>query len=473
MSKNLTSKQARDILWRKGILKWKLDALQSKIYNQFYDDVNDITTLLISRQNGKSFLLSILALEVCLKKPDAVVKFVTPKLKMVKNILNKNMKSILKDCPLDIKPEWKEAEKVWRFPNGSEIQAAGSDNQNYDSIRGGTCDLWVVDEAGFCNDLDEVVYSVLIPTTTTTGGKGVLSSTPDPKNPEHPFIKGFVEPAEQNGRLFKYTIDDNVRLKKSEIQRIINSYPGGRANPRFRAEYLCEIVRDDESVVIPEFDSDAEKEIVTDKFLIPKFYDYYLSMDIGGKDFTAILIAYYDFLNSQVVILDEVIIREKQNTKTIAKSIKEKLSYHFGEKRPYLMFADNNNLILLNDLRSEHELNFIPTRKDNKEAAINNVRIKVMNRDIIIHPRCTTLISHLKNASWNKSSRGGYREFSRSPDSGHYDAVDALIYLIRNIVYSKNPYPNHYMTMGSENMYYRQSDNKSKSALAGIFKKRN
>lgn len=459
-------------------MRWKLDDLQKKIYDQFYDDQDDITTMLISRQTGKSFFLALLSIETCLKKPDAVVKFVTPKLKMVKNILNKNMKVILKDCPLDIRPEWVENEKVWRFPNGSEIQAAGSDNQNYDSIRGGTCDLWIVDEAGFCNELEEVVFSVLIPTTTTTGGTGLLSSTPDPKNPEHDFIKLFVEPAEINGRLFKYTIDDTVRLTPEEINKIVSRYPDGRKNPRFRAEYLCEIVRDIDSMVLPEFDAETEAQIVTDQFKTPKFYDYYLSMDIGGKDFTVILIAYYDFINGQVVILDEIVIRDKQNTKNIADSIKQKKEEHFGEKLPYLMFSDNNNIILLNDLQIEHGLQFIATRKDNKEAAINNVRLKIQRNDIIIHPRCRTLISHMKNATWKTSnSKGGhsntsYKEFARSADNGHYDAVDALIYLIRNVVYGKNPYPSYYGALSNETHHVRERDNNSKSQLSKLFKVR-
>src|SRR5690606_33868657 len=99
---------------------------------------------------------------------------------------------------------------------------------------------------------------------------------------------------------------------------------------------------------------------------------------------------------------------------------------HFDEKQPYLMFADNNNLILLNDLQLDHDLNFIPTRKDNKEAAINKVKLKILDRDIVIHPRCRTLITHMKNATWSKSKSKGYKEFARSSDNGHYDAVDAL-----------------------------------------------
>jgi len=387
------------------------------------------------------------------------------------------MKVILKDCPPDLMPEWKEGEKVWRFPNGSEIQAAGSDNQNYDSVRGGTCDLWIVDEAGFCNDLEEVVYSVLIPTTTMTKGTGILSSTPDPKDPEHPFITLFVEPADLENRLFKYTIDDNVRLSTEEIQRIIRRYPGGRNHPRFRAEYLCEIIRDSETTVIPEFDTEAEKDIVNGEYNRPKYFDYYVSMDIGGKDFTVALFAYFDFTKNTVVIEDEYVLRRKQNSKDIANGIKAKLAELYGEKLPYLMFADNNNIILLNDLHMSHGLNFLPTKKDNKEAAINHVRLKVLNRELIIHPRCKTLIYHLKNGKWakranNSTNVSNYKQFARSADGGHFDALDAIIYLIRNIVFSKNPYPSHYGALAPDNSYSRDAGTDKYEFIADMFKVR-
>lgn len=463
--------QAKNELWRRGILRFKLHPLQKKIYDEFYSNEDYFTTMLISRQTGKSFLLAILAIECCLKEPDRVVKFVTPKLRMIKNILNKNMKAILKDCPEDVKPEWKENDKVWRFPNGSEIQAAGTDNQHYDSIRGGTCHLWIVDEAGFCNDLEDVVYSVLTPTTTMTDGKGLLSSTPDPNEPEHPFITIFVEKAKQEGKLYKYTLDENPMLTSDQINEIIARYPGGRKSIRFLAEYMCEIVRDKTKTVIPEFDDKAEQDIVTDQFLFPPFYDYYLSMDIGGKDFTSILIAYYDFINDSVVVVDEIVHKDKQGTKNIAKSIYTHIEKHFGEKPPYLMFADNNNIILLNDLRTDHKLNFIPTQKDNKQAAINKVKLLINNRQLIIHPRCKTLISHLRTAKWVDSTKNGYREFAKDAEGGHYDCLDALIYLLRNIIYGKNPYPKGYNSIGMSDNFQRPTQmSENKGVFAKLFK---
>ena len=475
--KEISRKQAVKLLWLKGVLRWKCHGLQEKIYDEFYSDDNEITTLLISRQTGKSFLMCLLAIEACLRQPNAIVKYACPKQKMVKTILKPIMRQILEDCPPEIRPEYKENDKLYVFPNGSEIQMAGTDNQNYDNIRGGKCDLWIVDEAGFCDELDKVVWSVLIPTTTTTGGRGILASTPDPDAPEHPFIKDFVEPAKHKNILHLYTIHDNPMLDAAQKKNIIDRYPGGEKNPKFRAEYLCEIVRNSESVVIPEFDDETQSVIVTSNYKRPPYFDAYLSMDIGGKDYTVVLFAYYDFLNNLVVIEDEYVLREKQNSQKIAENIQQKCNKLWDEKPPYLMFADNNNAILLNDLQLQHGLNFIPTRKDNKEAAINQVRLKIMNHQIIINPRCATLIYHLQYATWAKrseksASSGGYKQFARSADAGHFDAVDALIYLIRNVIYGKNPYPAGYDALPSSD-HFRRSPNQDKhEAFQKMFKVR-
>jgi hypothetical protein len=477
MSKNQSSrnevsqKQAQKILWHKGVLKWKLHDLQKKIYDSFYDNKEYITTLLISRQTGKSYLLCVLAIETCLKKPNAIVKYACPKQKMVKTILKPIMRQILEDCPDDIRPEYKENDKLYVFPNGSEIQMAGTDNQNYDNIRGGKSDLWIVDEAGFCTDLDKVVFSVLSPTTVTTDGRGLLASTPDPDDPEHHFIKLFVEPAKSEGRLFQYTIYDNPLLDDAKTQAIINQYPGGIKNPKFRAEYLCEIVRNYENTVIPEFDDATEKIIVTDKYVRPPYYDTYESMDIGGKDFTVILFAYYDFIKNTIVIENEFVMKEKQNSERIKKAIKQAEEQLWQEKPVYLRFADNNNIILLNDL-TLHGLTFIPTRKDNKEAAINDVRIRIMNHQLIIHPRCKTLIYHLKYGMWARGgdTSKGYKTFARSADGGHFDALDALIYLVRNVIVGKNPYPKGYLAMNPSDNHIRNTQPSTHQTVMDMFR---
>ncbi len=130
--------------------------------------------------------------------------------------------------------------------------------------------------------------------------------------------------------------------------------------------------------------------------------------------------------------------------------------------------SDNNNLIFLNELAFRHNLTFMPTRKDNKEAALNQVRMKIAAEQILINPKCKTLIYHLRNGSWAKSKK----DFARSPDAGHYDAIDSLIYLIRNIIETKNPYPPGYMGGEMFKPNKEKEHTKSQQAWISIFKNR-
>ena len=53
-------------------------------------------------------------------------------------------------------------------------------------------------------------------------------------------------------------------------------------------------------------------------------------------------------------------------------------------------------------------------------------------------------------------------KFGRSPDNGHYDAVDALKYFIRSVVYTKNPYPPGY-GMNTKDLYVVRPEKFSQS----------
>jgi intein/homing endonuclease len=427
--------KAKETLWYMGELSWKLKGWQKKMYAAIKNNPDKIQTILASRQIGKSFGLLVYCVELCVKQPNTIIKYVAPKQKQVRTILRARIKEIIKDCPEDIKPKVLTQENMWVFPNGSEIQMAGTDNQNYDSIRGGAAHLCIVDEAGFCEDLEEVVYSVLLPTTDTTKGKIILSSTPNPKDPNHPFHDLFILPAEANDRLVKFTIHDSPFLSEQEIAEKADQYPGGFSNPRYRCEYLCEIPEEAESAALPEFRANRDR-IVTDNFQIPTFYDGYVSMDVGVRDLTAALIAIYDFRNNQVLILDEFVINgENMTTKLIAEGLTTKEKEHFvdfyGEFKEPTFRVSDNDLKLINDLNFLHGFNFRATEKKDRESAYNRARMFLSELRVKIHPRCRHLIYHLENARWNKKRtdllrlkddktkglKGGHADMCFLPDS--------------------------------------------------------
>jgi hypothetical protein len=205
---------------------------------------------------------------------------------------------------------------------------------------------------------------------------------------------------------------------------------------------MCEIQSDQSRAVIPEFNEKTELAIVKEWPKPPKF-DAYVAMDLGFIDFTGILFAYYDFKNAILVIEDELLMNGHDvTTRTIAENVREKEQKLWTDPNtgihqpPYLRISDDD-LITLNDLQKLHGLNFIPTRKDGLELAINEVRMKVGAQQIAINPRCVNLIFQLKAATWAKNRR----TFDRTEESGHYDLIAALVYLVRNVQYHKNPYP--------------------------------
>lgn len=445
-------KRAIAMLWNQGIVSWKLSSVQKELYASYTNAKGKTIVWSCSRRLGKSYALCVAAIEMCLNKPNAVVKFIAPTQKHVKMIIRPLLKEIVKDCPKELKPEYRTAEHIYRFKNGSEIQLAGTDAGHAESLRGGSADLCIVDEAGFCDDLKYIVQSILIPTTTTTRGKIILSSTP-PKSADHEF-EFYRKTAEFKGNYIKKTIYDGIgdRITLEIIKEIVEEL-GGEESPDFQREYMCNMQLDEEHAVVPEFTESLQADTVKE-WTAPPFADRYVAGDIGFKDLTVFLFGYYDFRAGKLIVEDEVVMNGKKMTTTyMAEQIRAKENRLWtdvsGEQiKPYLRVCDNN-LIVINDLSRLHGLDFIPTSKDDKAAALNNLRIMLKEGRIIINPRCKTLIYHLRNATWNKSRRS----FDRSPDAGHYDAVDALIYLARNVIYSKNPYPSNYQAYSSVNSF--------------------
>jgi hypothetical protein len=235
---------------------------------------------------------------------------------------------------------------------------------------------------------------------------------------------------------------------------------------------MCARITDATLSIIPEFDIYTQKRIIRE-WDRPDFYDAYTGMDVGGRDLTGILYAYYDFLNNKIVVEDETVIDKHENrTDIISKEIFEKEEKTWYDPKykisitPHKRVSDTNNVILLNDLHHLHGLKFSATKKDDSDAARNEVRIKIRNEEIIINPRCVHLINHLRYGKWNKQRTS----YARSTKYGHFDLIDALVYLVRNINYSRNPFPQGYNIHNSGSVYAGKSFNPNKGEFQEYFK---
>jgi hypothetical protein len=452
---NLSKKEIIAELWRRAELSWLLDSNQKKMYELYDTTTHRTLTWLLARRSGKTRTLCIIALIQCLRNPKSIVKFISPtKLQAKTNALTL-FRDVLESCPDHIKPEYKKNEYTYYFPNGSELHLAGSDSGHAEKLRGSSSHLSIIDEAQDVNDLEYIVKSILLPASLTTNGKIIISGTP-PKASEHDFLK-FIEDAEFKGTLTRKTIYDNPRLTPELIEEMKIEL-GGERSEAFRRECLCEIIKDATTSVLPEFTPDLEKEIVKE-WPRPPFFDAYVSMDLGYNDLTAVVFGYYDFRAGKIVIDDELVMDFTQPENTIvklAKEIRNKESNLWIDhitnevRKPYLRVSDINHIVTSEIYKvSNRELHFSVPPKDDNDAAINTLRVMLAAKKIIIHPRCVNLIRHLRNVKWAGTAK---KNFARSAENGHYDLVDALKYLIRSVVYTKNPYPGTY-DLNTQDLY--------------------
>ncbi|NBX97363.1 hypothetical protein EBQ81_00660, partial [bacterium] len=443
MSK-LNKEDAKKELWRRGVLSWKLDATQKELYSLFYNSSHRVQTWLLARRSGKTYTLCVLALEQCVRHPNSIVKFISPTKLQISTIIRPLLKKLLEDCPEELKPEFRGKEYIYYFPNGSEIQLAGTDSGHAEKLRGGDSHICIVDEAGSCGDLENVVKSVLLPTTLITKGRVLLAGTP-PSEPDHDFIK-FIEEAEMRGSLIRKTVYDNPRISPEQLNELIVEL-GGLNTDAAKRELLCMIIKDSNTAVIPEMTDELAEKIVKE-WPKPPFFDAYVGMDLGIVDLTVVIFGYYDFRAAKLIIEDELVVKGTdfhlpkfvENIQKIEDNLWTNALT--GEKRKARRVSDINYIVTKEIARiSNGDLIFDVAKKDDNEAALNKLRVMLANEQIIIHPKCTTLVRHLKNVKWKSTSNRVL--FGRSPDDGHYDAVDALKYLIRNINFNKNPYPAH------------------------------
>jgi hypothetical protein len=439
MSTILTPTQARRQIWESGnIVDFILDVNQKEVYTQYKTSKRKRHIAVFARQMGKSFGLLTIADQECRLRPGITVCYIAPRLNQAKKIVRSTFTDLHRTCPVELRPKYMTQESAYVYPNGSRIEMSGFNAGEIEAMRGPKAHLIIVDECGFMTDLKYGLRSVLTPKLNSTKGSMLLCSTL-PKSAAHEYWE-FVKRAEFDGTLFRKDIYQCPRYTKEDIEGFAEEM-GGFDSIDFRREFLNEMITDQESAVFPEA-TEEKLATITSEHKRPAFYDSYVSMDIGFRDYTAVLFAYYDFIKGKVIIEDEILLKgNKVTTTSLTTLVKAKELDLFGAKKPYLRISDNNNPIFLNELAmAPHDLSFMPTAKDNKEAAISKVRLLIQQEKLVVNPRCKNLINHLKYATWNSKRTG----FDRDLQNGHFDAADAIIYMIRNINFQKNPYPNSY-----------------------------
>jgi hypothetical protein len=178
------------------------------------------------------------------------------------------------------------------------------------------------------------------------------------------------------------------------------------------------------------------------------------------------LFGFWDFKAGQLVVEDEVLLRDGENTAQLAEAIKAKERALWGASgwngtlrgaaevqglpewiqqgiqapaQPYLRVCDTD-VALARDLAQLHGIGFLPTAKDEKVLQVNELRVLFRQGRVKIHPRCRNLDRHLRQTLWSSPRQTDYKR----KNGEHGDLLDALVYMVRNVRKARNPWPENW-----------------------------
>jgi len=455
---------ARHACWRRGDLTYLLHDGQQAALDAALGAEARRFVLCTGRRWGKSRLMCVLAANICAlrivhrsggelppwlppwleqvvtrtTKPARVV-YAAPTAGMVAEFIDPHMRLIASHAPAEMRPESKGGD--WHFPDGSRVVIKGcEDRKKADRLRGAEADHAIADEGGFIPILDYVVRDVLGPQLWETRGRLWLPSTP-PESPDHPFV-AFLAEAEERGAAYRARTADAPHISPQMLAEAIDD-AGGEDSIAWQREGEARILRDPAHVVLPEWPDDGAG--VVEERERPRYFVPMVVGDLGYVDLTVIGFGYYDFAAGVDVLEDELVFSHTRSD-AIDAAVEAKERELWGDNRAGIRRHIDAQPITRADMgragfgasEGEPGETWLGVRKDERDAAVNALRIRVKRRQLRVHPRCVTTIAHAKFGRWNTRRS----DFERPANGGHhYDGLAMLVYFTRMLDRVTNPYP--------------------------------
>lgn len=415
-------------LWGLTIIApWYLYKYQRPVYD-FFEKTRD-PFFEATRRFGKTATKLVQIQERSRRQEQRATIWAEPWREQARKIVIPEMAKIQETCPGRLKARFYRTDSFFEFPTtGSRIFLIGVNEDLAEGMRGQFAHEIVCDELGSYREADYIINEVFRPMLLTTKGELCELGTP-PDDLGHIFYRR-KQLAMVQGRYIGKDFDCIDTISPEKKASFIDSM-GGRNSPAVRRELYLEPVSDPEKLVIPEFNQDAHVFKTRKK---PEAFTPYVGIDLGFNDFTAILFAYYDFEKATLVVQDEIVVNGK-NSEEIVTRAKAKEKELWGPIPVNQRWSDNDQQQLY-DMLSLYKYPVIATRKDDKQAAINHLRLRFTNGTIAISEKCVNLILQLKTGIWAENKKA----FVRNQSLGHLDAIDALIYLNRNVNEKLNPF---------------------------------
>lgn len=424
-----------------------------------------------SRRFGKTNTVLAYVIEESIRRENIITRWCEPWKNQCREIVMTEMDQIQSQIPVRYRFKWHGTDSYYHCPwNGSRIYLRGMNDDRGESARGPKAHIIVADELGSWREPIYAINEVLLPQLLTTRGKLIKCGTP-PRLLIHQFYT-MKKKAMVAGKYIQRLVHDQELVEWDQIEKIVAEM-GGWDSPAVRREMLCEEMPDPKFSIIPEWKDEFIQAVPQDEFF--PFYFKYDGIDTGVRDLTVILLAYYDFRLAKLVVIDEIVMNGPQmTTEKLAEANRAKEAEHWGIKwetfqkegktrwraiAPHhtkIRRVSDIDLLFINDMSSLHGLYYEATDKGELEEMVNQVRIWTGAGRILVHPRCEILIDSMRYGVWNEKRK----EWERDERLGHFDAIAALMYLLRNVDHRTNPIPMDYGKPAEQWFFSKEPDQK-------------
>jgi hypothetical protein len=439
-------KHLQEVLWRRGDLEFLLWEQQIIIWEAMNNIPPGVTefVLLLARQFGKSTMGTLRALSRALKFRDCCILIMGPDTRQTKDIVGPKMRFLTKTAPPGLIKQMKSENRYHVYhdlnPKASDYTEIilGGMNENSTSQRGKTVQEIFIEEVVDVREDDflESMRSDLGPALTHSKGGLITFLTTLPKVPDHPFIKETMPKAKRNNAFACYTIYDNKKLTKQQFDDCVDRAGGIESND-FKREYLCEVVRDTNVVVLP----DWNEKLHTGDVSLPDYLHMHTTIDWGGvRDKTAAILHFYDFILDVDVFWDERIFPPHTPTNVIVEECKAMEANFLKIKESHSIssrFIDAPAQMVYVDLiQPPYEYFASIPNKPSFKASVNSLNSRFKQGRAVIISRCSFLIESARSGLFTKNKE----DFERSESLGHCDGIAAMMYALR-MRNTEDPYP--------------------------------
>lgn len=442
------------------------------------------------RRWGKTAKWLIRDVMEMLRRPSARGMIATPLQKSIGGIIVPLTKILFADAPREYFPRYvgskgADHQGLWIEATGSFCKLVGLD-KHPDATRGEFLDFCHISEAAFVKGLNELSTAVVMPQFQQRPHAWFAMETSTAKAPDCDFNRVFREDARLRGTYRKHTIRDNTSLTEADIAKE-ERRSGGKKSHVTRRELYCEELRDPDEMVVPEFDESVHVVDPAD-WPRPPYALAHVGIDPGTTDPLGLVWFYLDW-GRQTIVVEAAWCKANASTGEVVRVIQETEAALWGsshrnpgERRaelsiadaiktgdgkvweapddsmtywdpgtwslranPYSRVSDVSNRFIL-DMNNDYGMNVRAAEKSpgSKEADTEHLRTLFGYRNpvrivILKNGRTEPLIQQLRSGMWNTDENGHRTDWLRSKTLGHLDAVAALKYSCRDVLWQRNP----------------------------------